>query len=307
MRLYKLTSTMDDDEISSCSDLSEASDYLTDSGIEDEDNDVDPQTLQKGLCMHMFESFLLMQYAVKIAIRKFDLELPLTETTQDLVAITPKTALLRALHEAKIRYIFAKDEMEESEAQALLENIKSKAHSLAHTAQAFESEEDKMRFFRRVKRRVCQIIAIIRLQRRYSDTLTDAKDFMLEHTLATDRSQFAQEFVKRPWLQFLHGEAPAWPANTNLAPNVIARQKIPDGGIRIINYWEGEVHPILDFLDTNRNVPLSFESGLAEAQKAVIYSSNGTMSKDTRVVSSNSFTLPATDLPKLEMGTSCSS
>jgi len=170
--------------------------------------------------------------------------------------------------------------------------IKAQILALKQCPEIFESTDAYIAFFNTVNRYCAQIMQIIRLWREHDAKWKNFDKALFEDELRAKRDSFAPALMSQPWSQFLHNEAPAWPVDWVLGPDVISKQWVPNGGLRVLEKWESEVQAIYSHLDANRPGPSRFTSELEEMATKLVRVKKGVRS----VATSSFFASPFEDL-----------
>jgi hypothetical protein len=151
----------------------------------------------------------------------------------------------------------------------------------------FYTEDEREEYFEVVDRWIDQLGEIRKVWKRYEEEVERIISLGATEKIKEMRPQFFQELTGMPWKQFLEDEAPGWPADWANGPDVIEKQRIPNGGIRIAELWEKQTADVYRDLDAARGDGVStFKSGLAHAHNNAFTSPDGKKSKSLKVVRS---------------------
>jgi hypothetical protein len=157
--------------------------------------------------------------------------------------------VLNTLRSLRNRYIVNFDYHSRADCLRLLQLVHTECASLRQTPQAFPDMDTYETFFTIVHRYTKQIQETIQLWREHHQRHEEIAKDVLHNKLKVARPKYSKELISQPWQQFLSREAPAWPASWQPGPDVIVKQSIPNGGVKIIEKWESEVKEIYDWLD----------------------------------------------------------
>jgi hypothetical protein len=202
----------------------------------------------------------------------------------------PKLKFLAQLYGIKCTYIYKFGKSSKNVTDSTFHEIQTQyAHLKAVPIPGtdFSTEKEREEYFAVVDCWLAQIVEIYKAQKKHKEFYAAVKKIVTEDLWREKLPSFAEEIGDHVWQQFLDKDAPGWPTDGTSAPGVTLKQRIPNGGIRIVEQWEKDVADVIGFLDANREDGTSrFQSGLAEAQKTVAHSSDGRDTKTFNLVCS---------------------
>lgn len=194
-----------------------------------------------------------------------------------LERVDPVRDFLEDLYTLKLAYIWRFDELDRADVLEHLKKLLQTWATIRTWSGSFANSAEEKTFNTTVNRWLAQLTTIIKMQTESRQKIAEFRDLMLKEELRTKRPSYSEDLVTRPWVQFLHRDAPGWPVNWGTSPDVIAKQRIPNGGVALVRGYEKEARTILDFLDigAGRTDNPRFRSGLEEAQNNVVVSEDG--------------------------------
>jgi hypothetical protein len=201
-----------------------------------------------------------------------------------LLETDPKLKFLHQLYSIKRTWIFKFGKPSKNITPTTLSEIQTQYATLKASTDQFKDEKDKKQYFDDIDQQIAQIVTVFELQKEHKKYYDEMRNMGTNNTLREARPSYAEGLVDKSWQQFLDKEAPGWPVDWASQPDVLAKQRIPNGGVRIIEDWEKEVAEVFNDLDAVRGGPSRFKSGLFEAQKTRVIAPDGTKAKTFKIV-----------------------
>ncbi|KIW07888.1 uncharacterized protein PV09_01800 [Verruconis gallopava] len=184
----------------------------------------------------------------------------------------PKIKFLDQIYAVKRSFVFQYRQNTEAITSLKVGEIKANYETFKNSklGEFFKTEEEKKAYLETVMRWFCQILEADRLWREYLEITERKCKLSIDDMLREARPSFVEELANKPWAQFLEKDGPGWPVDWANGPTVINKQRVPNGGIRIVEQWEKATAKAIDEIDTNPSGRPVFESGLVRAQQIAV-------------------------------------
>jgi hypothetical protein len=173
------------------------------------------------------------------------------ETNPDSRTVNPELlkAILGALEDVRYDYITNFDKHQRDKTLKILPLVQAKCSTLRKIPQHFADMESYDIFFSTIDRYTTQIMEVIRMNRAKARSEEVNGKWGRAASLQRERPALVSELATQPWQQYLHAESPGWPVELVPSSTLISRQRIPNGGVRILEAWESQARDVYAFLD----------------------------------------------------------